>query len=96
MGLYDEVYGVVRCPHCGQKTRVTDQVKWTEDPYLVYYKIGDHIDAADGTYVEGSWVRDTMNSPCDKCGAKVYFTATVKNEILVSLDPYIRTEPEER
>ena len=89
MGMYDTIYGTVRCPHCGKKTLVTDQIKWTEDPILTRYKIGDHIDAADGTYVAGSWARDTMNSPCVKCGREVLFFVVVKNEIVSEIIPYI-------
>lgn len=86
MGLYDEIHGTLKCPECKKKTPVYEQVKWTENPCLNQYKVGDSIDAADGIYDYGSYARETLHNKCSNCGHTIIFSATVKNEILKSLN----------
>lgn len=87
MGMFDYVVGKVQCPKCGAEFEAEDQVKWTSDCFLFRYKVGEEIDAEDGEYDYGSWIRPHLISDCPKCHAEVRLKATVKNHILVALEP---------
>lgn len=85
MGMYDFICGIVKCPKCGKKVEIEDQIKWTNNCLMQNYRVGDKIDAPDGVYINGSYVRNEMVDICEFCHTKISFTATVKDSILTEI-----------
>lgn len=80
MGIYDTVYTTIKCPYCGEETKIEDQIKWAEGE-LKHYTIGDYIKAidGDGIYQYGSYIRPSLHCRCQKCNQKIKFAVEIKD-----------------
>lgn len=82
MGMYDVITHKIKCPKCNTGVDIEEQIKWTNECVLNYYKVGDKIDAPDGEYDFATWVRPELFVECKKCGEKIYYKAVVKDGVL--------------
>lgn len=82
MGLYDNISGKIKCPHCGQEFDVDLQIKWTNDCIMYDYHVGQEIDALDGEYSYATAVRQRLYDVCPNCKEDVNLIAIVKDGIL--------------
>ena len=94
MGVYDQIEGVVVCPHCGKETTVNCQIKWLSYPLRSFttYHVGDDIPCVDGIYTGASTVRQTLVDNCKQCNHSINFVARVLNGKLCKLIPYINED----
>lgn len=82
MGMYDVITHKIKCPKCETDIEIEEQIKWTNDCVLNYYKVGDKIDASDGEYDFATWVRPELFVKCKNCGEKINYKVIVKDGIL--------------
>ena len=85
MGMFDYIYGNVKCPNCDNIFEFSEQVKWTNDPTLTSYKPGGYIDADDGEYDYATYVRPDLIGICPKCNEKWRLKAVIKNQKFLDL-----------
>ncbi len=80
MGMYDTIYATIKCPYCGEDTKVEEQIKWAERD-LKHYTVGDNIKTidGDGIYQYGSYIRPSLHCRCQKCNQKIKFAVEVKD-----------------
>lgn len=82
MGMYDVIKHKIKCPKCNADIKIEEQIKWTNDCILNYYKVGDKIDAPDGEYDFATQVRQELFVICGKCSKKIKYKGIVKDGIL--------------
>lgn len=79
MGMFDYIKGKVTCPFCNKKTKIDEQIKWTDERSLRVYKLGSKIDVPDGDYTYGSFIRTQLIGICEHCDEKFPFGVKVEN-----------------
>lgn len=84
MGMFDEIFGEVTCPFCGKISPVEDQIKWA-DRLLLHLEVGSKVNADDGVYTYGSYIRPFMRTDCTYCGTEIKFEAEVKEGIITDI-----------
>lgn len=83
MGMFDNIVGHIRCPYCGWIFQIDEQVKWTHEPCLHRYIIGDYIHADDGAYTTSPYSPFSMT--CEHCEHEVEFKIVIKNGVLKAI-----------
>lgn len=82
MGMFDIITHKMKCPKCNKDVEFTEQVKWTNDCALIYYKVGDMINADDGEYDWATWIRPELITECKYCHEKIHYKVIVKEGVL--------------
>lgn len=75
----------MKCPKCNRDIEFAEQIKWTNECLLKYYKVGDKIDADDGEYDFATWVRPELITECNYCKEKIRYKVIVKDGILTEI-----------
>jgi len=94
VGCYDYIESEMLCIFCNNKTKLSEQIKWSSQNFNKY-KIGDYIDKSiDGDYFHGSSVRDLLWNYCENCGKKIIYGVRVENnifkEIIINNEEYYK------
>lgn len=84
MGMYNTVWGHVRCPYCDKINDLEQQIKWTHECNLDDYIVGDKINADDGVYTCG-FHDNGFNIHCESCCNGFYYEMTVEDGRLTKI-----------
>lgn len=95
MGKYNEIYGTIKCPHCGKDIDIYEQVKW--DRYIFdigHYTVGSRLlvdplilnDEDSKTYTYASYMRPHLVAKCDGCNKDILYKVIVDHDIIVGIE----------
>ena len=85
VGMFDTITHKMKCPKCNKNFGFQEQIKWTNNCFLIDYRVGDKINAADGEYDYATWVRPELIAECPHCKEKIPYKVIVKDGILTEI-----------